>query len=435
VRSFLRRDELWLFVAFVLLYWLTAGVLLTEPSVAPYYVYLAESFLQGHTYLITPPPTTYDLMFFQNHAYIPGGPLPTFAFVPVVLIRGTPVGFPDAALTSLWGAINVVLVYTALDRLGRRVRVTRATKLALAILFGAGTPHWYVASMGNVWSTAHVCAVTFVSLYAIEVLGRNRPCLAGLWLGLGGLARPPCWFAFPFFVVLTVAAGREEGPLRRAAGRVVAFGAVMAGCVGLTLLYNYSRFGSPLDFGYSYVAGSQELMELHARYGSFDLYFAGRNLSHMLWGLPNVSLEGGLELEANPTGMSIFLVTPPLVYLALSLVRWPLAGRRRLAEVLRLDPLVVAGWATILSVSVPLALYHNTGAYQFGYRYILDWLPVGLLLVAVGMRGRIGRWGWGLVTAALLINLAGTLWIYPEANMQKQQWTAFWPQAIVTLWH
>ena len=415
--AILRRDELWLFVAFVLVYWISAGCLLTEPSVAPYYLYLAESFLHGHTYLITAPPTTYDLMFFEGHAYIPGGPLPTLAHIPVVLLRGTPVGFPDAILTSVWGALNVVLVYTVLDRLGRRVEVTRAAKLALAVVFGAGTSHWYVASMGNVWSTAHVCAVTFVCLYANEVLGRNRPGLAGLWLGLAGLSRPPCWFAFPFFLVLTLAGDKERPQLRRAASRVLTFAAVVAACVGLTLLYNYSRFGSLLDFGYSYVVGSEELMELQGQYGSFDLHFAGRNLGHMLWGLPDINVDGGFELEANSTGMSIFLVTPPLLYLFKSLQREPRERSPRL---------VAAGWLTVLSVTIPLALYHNTGAYQFGYRYVLDWLPIGLLLVAIGMRGRVSRWGWVLVGASLLINLAGTLWIYPMANMRQEEWTVFW---------
>jgi hypothetical protein len=451
LRAVLRRDELWLFAAFVLVYWLTAGVLLTEPSVAPYYAYLAESFLQGHAYLVTPPPTTYDLMFFEGHAYIPGGPLPTLAFLPIVALRGAPVGFPDAVLTSAWGALNVVLVYTVLRRLARQVEVPRAARLALAVVFGAGTSHWYVASMGNVWSTAHVCAVTFMCLYAVEVLGRNRPALAGLWLGLAGLSRPPCWFAFPFFVVLTLAGGKGREGGRRAAGKVLAFGSVMAACVGLTLLYNYARFGSPLDFGYSYVAGSEQLVELQRLYGSFNLHFAGRNLSHMVWGLPDVSCEAGFELQANPAGMSIFLVTPPLLYLFKSVQRRPLKQWARLvrhafrrcsgavrfrvaARLFRLTPLVAAGWLTVSSVTIPLALYHNTGAYQFGYRYTLDWLPIGLVLVAIGMRGRVRGWGWVLIGAAVLINLAGTLWIYPEANMQGQEWTVFWSGAARSVW-
>ena len=198
--AILQRDEVWLFIAFVLVYAFTSGVLLTEPSLTPLFPYLAESFAHGRTYLITPPPFQHDLMLFEGRQYVPGGPLPALAYVPVKLLRGTPVGLADATVTVVWGALNVVLVYRMLSRLAERVKISRAAKLALCVAFGAGTPHLYLASMGNVWSTAHVCAVTFVCLYASETLGKGRPWLAGLWLGLAGLARPTCWFACPFFL-------------------------------------------------------------------------------------------------------------------------------------------------------------------------------------------------------------------------------------------
>ena len=141
LRPILRRDELWLFLGFVILYSLTAGRLLKHPSIAPYYVYLAESFLKGRTYLITLPSTGYDLLLFDGRQYVPGGPLPALIFVPFVWLRGTPVDLPDAAVTSVWGAFNMVLMYALLGRLGRQVQVSRWVRLALAVAFGAGTPH------------------------------------------------------------------------------------------------------------------------------------------------------------------------------------------------------------------------------------------------------------------------------------------------------
>jgi len=446
----LRRDEPWLFLGFALLYAITAGHMLKHPSLTPYYVYLAEAFLKGHTYLLTAPPVGYDLLLFDGRLYVPGGPLPTLVFMPFVWLRGTPAAFPDAAVTTVWGACNVVLVYALLGRLGCWVRVSRGVRLSLAVVFGAGTPHWYLASVGNVWSTPQVCAVTFVCLYVCEVLGRNRPWLAGLWLGLAGLARPTCWFAFPFSVVMMLARVERHRRVRLLLGGL-AFGGVLAACVGLTLLYNYARFGSLLDFGYSYVNGAPALVELQARYGSFNLYFAPRNLSTMFVGLPVVSPEPPW-LQPDPLGMSIFLTTPPLLYMLKSVQRRRLtawlrllraAFRRRPAGVrlcvllrfFRVTPLVAAAWLAVLGVTAPLALYHNTGSFQFGYRYILDWLPVGMLLVAIGMGGGMGWWKGILAGAAVLFNLGGALWVYPTSNLRGEAWHLQWQRLAGRLWN
>lgn len=449
--GFLRRDELWLFLSFVILYGITAGHLLKYPSIAPHHVYLAESFLKGHTYLVTPPPSGYDLLLFGGRQYVPGGPLPALVFMPFVWLRGTPASFPDAAVTSVWGACNVVLVYALLGRLGRWVRVSRGVRLALAVVFGAGTPHWYVASLGTVWFIAHVCAVTFVCLYACEVLGRGRAGLAGLWLGLAGLARPTCWFAFPFFVVLALTRERERHREERPTLELLVFGGVLAACVGLTLLYNFFRFGSLFDFGYSYVDGAEGLIEWQARYGSFNLHFAPRNLGYMLGGLPDIRPKHFPWLQPDPMGMSIFLVTPPLLYAFKSVQRRSLAvwlwlaraafHRRStavrlcvLVRFFRITPLVASAWLSVLGVSLPLALYHNTGSFQFGYRYTLDWLPIGLILVAIGMRGVMSWWKWALVGASVVFNLGGLLWVYPTFNLRGETWHVQWMALAGRLW-
>lgn len=451
IRLWLGRDELWLFLVFVVLYAFTAGHLLKNPSIAPYYAYLAESFLKGRAHLITPPPTGYDLLIFDGRQYVPGGPLPALPFIPFVWLRGGPADFPDAAVTCVWGACNVVLIYVLLRRLGRWTQMSRGTRLALAMTFGAGTPHWYIASLGTVWFTAHLCAVTCMCLYAGEVLGRNRAWMAGLWLGLAGLARPTCWFAVPFFAVTASVHDWKRNRARRLALKILTFGGILAACMGLTLLYNLSRFGNLLDFGYSYVNGAAGLVELQAQYGSFNLHFASRNLSYMLTRWPDVHFPASPWLQPDPMGMSIFIVTPLLLYAFKSVQRRRLAVWFRLARTasrryptalrwrifirfFQIPPLVAFAWLSVLAVSFPLALYHNTGSFQFGYRYILDWLPIGLILVAVGMRGVMTRWKWALVAASLSINLGGVLWLYPTFNLEGEAWGEQWVRLIKRLW-
>ncbi|MCK4315806.1 MAG: hypothetical protein KAX24_08545, partial [Anaerolineae bacterium] len=82
------------------------------------------------------------------------------------------------------------------------------------------------------------------------------------------------------------------------------------------------------------------------------------------------------------------------------------------------DPLRLGLWLSIVLVQLPSLLYFNTGSYQFGYRFALDWLPLGLLLVALGTGGRLRWWGKALVVASVLAHLWGVLWMYPNFNGQ-----------------
>jgi hypothetical protein len=78
----------------------------------------------------------------------------------------------------------------------------------------------------------------------------------------------------------------------------------------------------------------------------------------------------------------------------------------------------LGSWLAVALVLVPSLLYFNTGSYQFGYRFALDWLPLGVLLVALGTDGRLRPWGKVLIIASVLMHLWGVLWMYPNFNGQ-----------------
>ena len=57
----------------------------------------------------------------------------------------------------------------------------------------------------------------------------------------------------------------------------------------------------------------------------------------------------------------------------------------------RRQPWMLGAWAAILCVLIPLVLYYNTGAWQFGYKYLLDFLVPVVMLLAVAAGDRISR--------------------------------------------
>ena len=71
-------------------------------------------------------------------------------------------------------------------------------------------------------------------------------------------------------------------------------------------------------------------------------------------------------------------------------------------------PSTQAAPAAPAAVAVPTFFYQNSGWVQFGYRFSLDYLPLLVLLLAVGGR----RIGWGtraLIVVGIVVNLFGAI--------------------------
>ena len=446
LRRLWRSVPVRLFLAFLAIYGLTAGISLGRHSLAPHFVYLAEAFLQGRLDLVHVPDPPYDLTLFDGRWYVSFPPLPAILMLPLVAVQG--LGFSDVAFSVVLGALNVSLFYVALARLGIG---GQGLGVWLCVLLGLGTPLWYCAALGSVWYTAHVVAVTCVCLYALEVVGENRPIRAGLWLGLGFLARAPVLLAFPFSLVpgLRQAQGRRE-----VARFLVTFALGTAPALLGQAVYNWARFGDPLEYGYHWMNSPGPLLERQMTWGQFSLHFLPENLYTLLIRPPLVSLAP-LRIVPDPWGMGLLLTCPALLMGlgrlrarrggALAKVGQRVAGTSCLrpsvaetspgegevarldvrggslageAECLRLCDLELGLWLAIALVLVPSLLYFNTGSYQFGYRFALDWLPLGVLWVALGAGGRLRWWGKALVAFSVLMHLWGVLWMYPNFNGQ-----------------
>ena len=423
LRRLWRSVPVRLFLAFLAIYGFTAGASLGRQSLAPHFVYLAESFLRGRLDLLHVPDPPYDLTLFDGHWYVSFPPLPAVLLLPLVAVRGLAVS--DVAFSVVLGALNVSLFYVVLARLGVE---GWGQGVWLCVLLGLGTPLWYCAALGSVWYTAHVVAVTCLCLYALEVVGRNRPVVAGLWLGFGFLARAPVLLAFPFSLVpgLHKASGRRE-----VARFLILFALGTAPALLGHAAYNWVRFGDPLEFGYRWMNSPGPLLERQVTWGQFSLHFVPENLYTLLIRPPLISLAP-VRIAPDPWGMGLLLTCPALL-LGLGHLRasWGGAlakGGRRLAGLNRIRPSVAACprwrdlnlglWLAIALVLVPSLLYFNTGSYQFGYRFALDWLPLGVLAVVPGVGGRLRWWGKALIVSSVLMHLWGVLWMYPNFNGQ-----------------
>jgi len=400
-----RKTHVLVFLSAFLFYLLSANLVIKQPSAWPHFVYLADAFLHGRMDLVKLPVSTHDLILFQNHWFVASAPAPAILMMPFVAIFGT--SFSDVFFGVLIGATNVLLMYVMLGNLG--LKETSPKRIWLTVLFAAGTVHWWGTSLGTYWLNAHSVAVMFMILYVNETILDRRPWLAGLWLGLAALSRYPTLFAAIFFIAYALARSRDWQ--RVFFRQLLPFGLTLATVLFVMLAYNALRFDNPLEFGYRFHQGTYPLVNAINDYGSFNPIFIPCNLYISLVGLPNLlgvtsisdavcwhmtlfphGFQAPFEFF-DPRGMSIFLTTPAFIYLFKA--RWR-------------EPLVKAALAGTLAVLLVLWMSFASGWVQFGYRFILDFIPLVMIMVASGMTS-MTRNARLLISISIIINFLGLI--------------------------
>lgn len=395
VPAFLPRERgsvLWslaVFVAALIGYLVIAGEHVGGPSIAPYFVALARSFLEGRAALNMDGLSTYDLIPFNGGWYVAQPPLPALLLLPYVALSAAP---SDVLFGVVIGAVSVAVCERVLA--AAVPDLPRFHRLALTAFFGFGSAHLYLSTMGTVWFLGQTSAVLFVWLFLAAVIAR-QPLWAGIALGAVLLARPTIGFGAVACALLYW--GWGTGWLRRG---VLLAAPLAAACVFLGV-YNYVRFDSFTDFGYGYLNDADSIRERRLTYGGFSPAFLPENL-YVATIKPPAQIDLACVIRPDCAAVTPdlwglgLLWTNPLLLAALA------ARRSRL--------ILPAALATGLIV-LPSLLYHNTGSAQFGYRFVMDAFPFWLLLVAIGVR-RWPRWiVGGAVVYSVIVTVAGTLWL------------------------
>ncbi|GMV39210.1 MAG: hypothetical protein AMXMBFR64_09260 [Myxococcales bacterium] len=324
--------------------------------------------------------------------YISFPPVPSLVMMPLVAIWGYHVN--DVLVTILFAALNAVLIFGMMRVLSRRGHSERQLRehLWLTVLFAFGTVAFFSSVRGEVWFTALVIGLTLNTAYILASLDARHPLLAGAFLVLGFATRTPILFATPFFLLQLWWARREDGERIgwAAMARKLAWFSVPGIIGGLAIMwFNTARFGAPFEFGHTYlVEGARPAIREH---GLFSFWFLNRNLSAMLTNMPVFSFEQPF-VQVTRHGLGLIATTP--AFLALL---WPRGPKSTLWWSLLI---------TVLCVSVPAALYQNTGWAQFGYRFSLDWTPYLIAMLAIDRR-HIGRGFIALILIGVVVNLFG----------------------------
>ena len=320
----------------------------------------------------------YDGRFYDSFP-----PVPSLVEVPLVLVFG------DKTPNALFGIYLPWLLALAGEFvILRRCGWDERSALLASLAFVFGTNLYATCVRANVWAYGQslgYCLATIGLAFVTANRVRARWAGAGyLFLALAVGCRPLLALLFPLFVALDHRT--SDRPLPRAIRSAVAWASPIA--LGLAL-YNWARFSNPLEFGHNHLAWAKALPE-----GIFSLSHVPWNAYHAFVRLPDLHPEWPY-VRFDTAGTTFFLNNAIFVVALVGLFR------------ARVDPWIRATAVfACLGIGLGVLCYEGKGNTQFGFRYVIDLLPVGFVALALAHR----RFGRGMALAALfstVVNLYG----------------------------
>ena len=369
--------------------------LLTSSGKTPYdyFIRLADSFLNGRYYLIDNPPWLNELIPLKNGGFgVVYPPGPAIIAMPLVYFFGS--DFPQQIIAHLFGAGIALL--TAKIAYIKNIDNNQKKKMFLwfFLLSSLGNIQWYLSSNGSVWYLGQIVASFFLTATLYESLTKRRAFFVSIFFAMSVISRLQTILAFPIIIFLNY----KNLNIRKFFSYFLPFTFILA----LLLTYNYLRFGSFLETGYSLIPGVLE--EPWYKNGIFHPSYIQNNLKVMFLSLPIISNEFPY-IKPSWGGLSILITTPAFIYMLF-------------ASLKQKENLFI--WISILLISFVTFSHGGTGFTQFGYRYAVDFYPLIFLLLVNSLKNKNLAWHhYFLLFFGILVNLWGVLWI------NKFGWVSF----------
>lgn len=402
-----RTNDVWLALilaafAFFAFYYSTKG----SQKHFDYTERIAAALLHGHLGLQSKPPSWLNEMVPRDDRYYSVFPLgAVVSMIPVALLQefAGVREFPARFVASILAAACVYFFY----RLSAIKEKSIGGRILLALFPIFGTWTWCNLGLGGAWQLALGFAVLGEVGALYFTLARPSAVVAGAFFALAVGNRTELVVTLPAFFYLwskrpsgaqaTWQAVKIWAPEQ---SRIFAKFLIVPAILGVaTAAYNFARFQSVFDFGYSHIPNV--LNEPWYRAGLFSFHAIPWNMHKMLF-------EGMTDIHRFPFlrphafGCSIFLVSPMLFLLFRE------GGKYRLPA-----------WTAIAFLTFVLWCHGNPGGWQFSYRYGMVLIPWMYLLILTNGPRRASAHEIALFAVSVAINAIGTYefvwtdWIKP----------------------
>ncbi|WP_147568042.1 hypothetical protein [Christensenella intestinihominis] len=336
-----------------------------------------------------------ELAEYGGNYYMSFPPLPSLVMFPLTFFFGT--GVPSNFVVMVYALLSIVFAYECFRKTGIR----DVFSMFWAIFFVLGSNMLWMSTSGGSWFLAQGLNLALCFGAALSLLYKKEAlCLILLALAIGCRPFSLCLFltAFIYFCIQKQReSGQRTGSILLRQMKYLIVPALIA--IGYCL-YNYARFGNPLEFGHNYLseftgAGNEQFGVQYIAVNAYNIF------------LRPVILLGNASLNVPQFDGFMFYVANPIFTVWFVLVIRDIAARKMTLEKI----LLILGF----SVNLLLLLSHKTfGGWQFGARYTVDLLPFVLLYFLFSGKGKPRKWEFFVGAAAVLFNLYGALFMHMQ---------------------
>ena len=369
---------------------------------------IASALLRGHLGLREKPPEWLNEMIPHGNRYYSAFPLgAVLSMIPIALLQNARLidNFPAHVLASLIAGCCVYFFFQLAKAFGANYSSLEPSSLGRRILLALfpvfGTWTWCNLGFGGAWQIALGLALLGQTAALYFTLVRPSPLVAGTFFALAYGNRTELLITAPlylyFFWQCSDRTARlwsgniikqklwKNGPM------AIRFLSVPACLAILTAAFNFARFHSIFDFGYTHIPEVRE--EPWYEHGLFSVQAIPWNIYTMLFqGFGSLSYFP--YIEPNGFGCSIFLASPFLCLLFRE------GGKYK-----------IAAWVAIAVLTLVLWCHGNPGSWQFSYRYAMILLPWMFLLLTGNGPPRLTMIEVSLFTVSVAIN-ALAMWLF-----------------------
>jgi len=369
---------------------------------------IASALLRGDLGLREKPPEWLNEMIPHGDRYYSAFPLgAVLSMIPIALLQKARLihNFPAHVLASLIAGCCVYFFFQLAKAFGANYSSLepssfgRRILLALFPVFGTWT--WCNLGFGGAWQIALGLALLGQTAALYFTLVRPSPLVAGTFFALAYGNRTELLITAPLYLYFfwqrsdRTSALWSRSMIKQELGKngrmAICFLSVPVCLAILTAAYNFARFHSIFDFGYTHIPEVHE--EPWYEHGLFSIQAVPWNIYTMLF-QGFASLSYFPYIEPNGFGCSIFLASPFLCLLFRE------GGKYK-----------IAAWVAIAVLTLVLWCHGNPGSWQFSYRYAMILLPWMFLLLTGNGPPRLTMIEVSLFTVSVAIN-ALAMWLF-----------------------
>jgi len=369
---------------------------------------IASALLRGDLGLREKPPEWLNEMIPRGDRYYSAFPLgAVLSMIPIALLQKARLihNFPAHVLASLIAGCCVYFFFQLAKAFGANYSSLepssfgRRILLALFPVFGTWT--WCNLGFGGAWQIALGLALLGQTAALYFTLVRPSPLVAGTFFALAYGNRTELLITAPLYLYFfwqrsdRTSALWSRSMIKQELGKngrmAIRFLSVPVCLAILTAAYNFARFHSIFDFGYTHIPEVHE--EPWYEHGLFSIQAVPWNIYTMLF-QGFASLSYFPYIEPNGFGCSIFLASPFLCLLFRE------GGKYK-----------IAAWVAIAVLTLVLWCHGNPGSWQFSYRYAMILLPWMFLLLTGNGPPRLTMIEISLFTVSVAIN-ALAMWLF-----------------------